>query len=1424
MKRIVIILALCVLGTASAQMPSSKPGTFPGSEKRIQDDLDQADKLLVEKRYDEAVRRYRQILSDAGDLLAPVDSQRFLPARWIVHRRISQMDGTARKIFRDFVEEQASRWLTQATRERDERLLDQIVSEAFCTRAAEQALVLLGDLAFERGEFEAALRYWRMVVRPASAMQAAKEQEAFELVHPDLPADPAQIRARQILAMIFAGQNEAAMQELQAFRTQHANAEGALAGKKGKYADIVAEFLATKLLPSELTGAPGNDSWRTFAGNASRNGFITTNPLPYWPSIEQWRFALPGDPFAKPHKDADPPPGAGAAARGLAFHPAIVDGHVIVSDACRVTAIDLFTGKSAAEYDHRKTNGMPKSLDLRLPSRNDIRYTVTVEGRRIYVRMGAQAVQPSSDKDLAANDTWIVCLELQREAGRVHLKYRWQLRGRMLDSELPAFFEGSPIVHNGRLYVARTRFDGRQSITSVDCYDADSPNERPEPPVKRWSVDVWNVEADLAPDAARRRHDLLTRAGSNIVLCTHAGALIAIDAATGKHAWATRYPTSNHAPVDGTQPRDLSPAVFDSGRLYVAPADSNRIFCFDAMTGGLIWESNPAHVVHLLGVVQRRLFVTLGGYPHGVRAYDAHRGNPIWTKPDEGDRHAFGRGLLTRDSILWPTRTGLKMLRQSDGEPLDAGFDGGPLGNLAFGEGCLVAATETELLGFVPERYRLQQLKEEAEKEPTALHQFRLARALADAGRRQDAIAILKTIEAAEGSNEIAAGRPVMEWARAFHHRLLLQTAQEHWLAGRKSDATRLLHEAAGAQFPAPDRVRAASLLPSTGAAVPFALLEDASVADTWFTNEKSPPTSGLEILVRELGPMANAELESRAKSELAKDMAQAIRRFPMTVAARTACLEQARRHEQEGNWPAALLRFRQLLAALHLEANLEQRRSLHEEAMAGCRRAYTKLDFAKAARAIRPRLPPQDDSPLDVADAPQPDWPLVLIQDGKRSQTLDNERPLQIMPGSHEPWAMTSDGQCFFSAGSTVVCRSAQTEKSIWSASVGHLTDHVGVFADTAIVAGANGISRLRISDGLLLWKVLLPQRDLPSRSVVEPITPFVQSLDSDRFCSHQMAGSRLFFLHGARLTAVDIETGQYLWQRWAPGAPIADVGFHPIFLATVEAVLVQTIDGRIMLLGAQDGQVRFQRSEGSALWSSMPLAVQRQRAIVPLDAETMACLNLGDGTVAWRQNVSGASSLSGAMPQLRRDGSGFLVIVERNYGFEWERRNVEDGRVDFGPIFLGRDRPDLSAAGLASDAYCFPIRNRLIAHRRDGQPYWTASLPFDASWRCIATRNGFVVTPNSAVPRVAVDELERLLVRNLSGFPGIGRYHAAANLLYHGGMDRRWAMLQLDPVSGKTVHALEFAVRGWNAQLLAGERTAAVFLDGTLIGLKGK
>src|SRR5207248_2063612 len=160
----------------------------------------------------------------------------------------------------------------------------------------------------------------------------------------------------------------------------------------------------------------------------------------------------------------------------LAFHPVIAHGQVFVADACRVTAYDLATGKLSGQFDIAGSDPRLAGLrDLRLPSPSDARYTVTVDGDRIFARLGQTKMR--ADRGEAAS--YVVCLQWHPggETPAERLRPRWLLPAFKADADAGpvALFEGTPVVRDGRLYVAVTRLDGNRAVTALACYDAGDP-------------------------------------------------------------------------------------------------------------------------------------------------------------------------------------------------------------------------------------------------------------------------------------------------------------------------------------------------------------------------------------------------------------------------------------------------------------------------------------------------------------------------------------------------------------------------------------------------------------------------------------------------------------------------------------------------------------------------------------------------------------------------------------------------------------------------------------------------------------------------------------------------------------------------------------------------------------------------------------
>src|SRR5262249_18479352 len=154
----------------------------------------------------------------------------------------------------------------------------------------------------------------------------------------------------------------------------------------------------------------------------------------------------------------------------------------------------------------------------------------------------------------------LVCLDL--DTGREG----WAVKAPPGGPNERSFFEGAPLVHDGRAYAALSTLSGTRTKTVLVCYDAEAGAPR------------WRRAAGGCPRGAcavplaegeglRRRHPLLTLAGGVVVYCSHSGAVVALDGLTGKRLWGVRSPSRGPAAEGTPPPRDLAPCVAVDHRL-----------------------------------------------------------------------------------------------------------------------------------------------------------------------------------------------------------------------------------------------------------------------------------------------------------------------------------------------------------------------------------------------------------------------------------------------------------------------------------------------------------------------------------------------------------------------------------------------------------------------------------------------------------------------------------------------------------------------------------------------------------------------------------------------------------------------------------------------------------------------------------------
>jgi tetratricopeptide (TPR) repeat protein len=725
------------------------------ADSTVRAHLERVTAYVADRQWDEAVETLRQVLENQGSKLIAIRPGRYVNVADYCQAQLAALPEEGLALYRQRVDELARQWYEDGLARRSAPRLAEVVDKLFCSTWGDDALLALGEIELEKGNYEAARGAWgRLIEVPPARVDAARftaareqaglaaEQAArldnwyrldgtgakpfYKLRADETLGDPdaaklvrfwkdqrlpptrlaypattfagADIRARLILVSILEGSLERARGELRAYERLHPGAEGRLAGRQVKYADALTALMAS----AERWPQPARcDDWETFAGTAERNA---VSPRNFDPGPLAWTPISFGEPLSadlsnsrvyslrRVGEDAQ---------RLLSYHPLVVGDLILFSDQSSIFAFSAKTGAPAwPRQDPKRPSGEILADDTpamigRTNGRLGVpRFTMTAHRGKLYARMGPQVTtRPLEMLDGRASG-YLVCLDLEAEGRLV-----WKLSLDKVDDEKWSF-EGSPVVQGPDLYVAMRKSDVRPQA-HVACFDVETKR-------MRWRTMVSAAETAGGGQSEEMTHNLLTLAQGTIYYNTNLGAVAAISARDGRLQWATLYHRARRAP-DGRDRRaahfyrDLNPCVYHRGTLYVAPADCESIFALDAGSGELLWETQLADdAVHLLGVGRGNLLAS-GDVLWWI---DAERGKIIKRWPDTSPL-GHGRGILMGEQVVWPTASELYIFEQDPSaaprrlrDPISLSERGATGGNLVAADGLLLIAAADKLFAL----------------------------------------------------------------------------------------------------------------------------------------------------------------------------------------------------------------------------------------------------------------------------------------------------------------------------------------------------------------------------------------------------------------------------------------------------------------------------------------------------------------------------------------------------------------------------------------------------------------------------------------------------------------------------------------------------------------------------------------------------
>lgn len=578
--------------------------------------------FLDQQQWNDALDAATRLLGTDSHAVVAVDKDHYVSLREVCHRRLAQLPAQAIARYRRQVDATAAAWYRQAVARRDQPLLERIVDEMFCSSWGDDALLALGELALQRGNYQSARTYWERISPrlrapnglsmvswlrkhgPADPWQsisptttdAMSRAEPKWLAYPDTDLNLAEVRARLALVSIREADFARAELEIAWLAALHPKAQGRLGGRKVVYAQRLAELLTESRAQTVAAAA------------------VSQTP----PSYEKlWSHALAG---ADRQKRRQP-----------TIYPIAVGDWLVYQDASSVHTLRLSTGQPA--FAAKKVAFAANVADQAEATGLLIqpRYALTASDGRVFGTTVVPGRPPSgADKKRAATTLWGI--DLQREGA---------LCFRQPSDDVLTALVATPVVEDSHLCVA-SRSRGLTGRIGLACYDLGSRG-------LRWRRKICRTNPPANPSAQGQAVHGLTYDGGIVYLNTNLGIIAAVRADDGQLLWIQAYAHDPTLAADAVADASIpNPCLYQHGMLFVLPHDSRELFALDAATGLLVWKRPlPTPQGQIIGVVDDHLLVASGG----LQVVQLQSGEIVASNTDVS---LVGQAVVVGKQVVWP--------------------------------------------------------------------------------------------------------------------------------------------------------------------------------------------------------------------------------------------------------------------------------------------------------------------------------------------------------------------------------------------------------------------------------------------------------------------------------------------------------------------------------------------------------------------------------------------------------------------------------------------------------------------------------------------------------------------------------------------------------------------------------------------------
>ena len=550
----------------------ARPYVLRGVDRRL---LDRAEQFVAEKQWEDAIAVLIRLLDSENFSVVAIDEHRLVSLQESCHNLLAKLPAEPLARYRQGVDATAKSWYQQGIARCDPVRLQRVADQFFCSSWGDEALFALGELALQRGDYQAARNAWTRLG-----------------AYPDSDISQTEVQARLVLVSVRQDDWERAECELAKLRESFPTATGRLGGEEGVLADLLAGLM--KQARQWLATRPAPD-WRTFGKNFQRsNAHADLRPKGSYEFV-----------WSQPLDNAR-----------LSIFPVVVNDWVIYQNALFVRALHLSDGEQMFLAEG-KVFRSPKLASGWL---GQSRQTLTASGQFVFgVTTSPLGPRHKSIGVDAPSSLW--SLDLQRD-GALAL-YR-------PSEDTSIAFVGAPIVEGARLYVP-IRSNDQMARAGIACYD----RRTGERNWQRWLCQANTPATGWTNEIAS---SLLAYDSGILYMNTNLGAVAAVRADDGKVLWLRTYQRKS-AELDSegncAYYRGPNPCVYHSGVVVAMPSDSESLLALDATTGEELWRLDDVDATSRIdSIAEGRLVLK----SQGLQSYNLRTGQKLGQRDNpQGD-------------------------------------------------------------------------------------------------------------------------------------------------------------------------------------------------------------------------------------------------------------------------------------------------------------------------------------------------------------------------------------------------------------------------------------------------------------------------------------------------------------------------------------------------------------------------------------------------------------------------------------------------------------------------------------------------------------------------------------------------------------------------------------------------------------------